>query len=148
MLISAMAFSQSSVSGYVYEDTNKNQKKENREKGIEGVAVSNGVQVVLTDKNGRYSLPVQEDQTIFVIKPSGYQTALNSNNLPQFYYHHKPQGSPADFKYKGVAPTGELPKELNFPLYNRTKIKILIFWFLEIHSLTQKKNWIISKEEL
>ena len=85
MLVSAMAFSQSSVSGYVYEDINKNQKKENREKGIAGVAVSNGVQVVLTDKNGRYSLPVQDDQTIFVIKPSGYQTAMNSNNLPQFY---------------------------------------------------------------
>ena len=64
MLVSAMALAQTSVSGYVFEDLNKNQKKENREKGIEGVAVSNGVQVVLTDKNGRYSLPVQEDQTI------------------------------------------------------------------------------------
>jgi len=83
LLISAMAFSQSSVSGYVYEDSNKNQKKENREKGIEGVAVSNGVQVVLTDKNGRYSLPIQEDQTVFVIKPSGYQTALNTIISPK-----------------------------------------------------------------
>ncbi len=27
LLVSAMAFSQTSVSGYVYEDTNKNQKK-------------------------------------------------------------------------------------------------------------------------
>lgn len=130
LLVSAMAFSQTSVSGYVYEDTNKNQKKENREKGVEGVAVSNGVQVVLTDKNGRYSLPVQDGQTIFVIKPSGYQTAFNSNNLPQFYYHHKPNGSPAEFKYKGSAPTGELPKELNFPIYQQNESKnfdILVF---------------------
>ncbi len=130
VLVSAMAFSQASVSGYIYEDSNKNQKKENREKGIEGVAVSNGVQVVLTDKNGRYSLPVQEEQTIFVIKPSGYQTVLNANNLPQFYYHHKPNGSPADFKYKGVAHTGDLPKELNFPLYPQKEDKnfdILVF---------------------
>ena len=82
LLISAMAFSQTSVSGYVFEDSNKNQKKENKEKGVENVAVSNGTQVVLTDKNGKYSLPIQEDQTIFVIKPSGYKLALNSNNLP------------------------------------------------------------------
>ncbi|WP_294219574.1 calcineurin-like phosphoesterase C-terminal domain-containing protein [uncultured Chryseobacterium sp.] len=130
LLISAMAFSQASVSGYVYEDGNKNQKKENREKGIERVAVSNGVQVVLTDKNGRYSLPVQDGQTIFVIKPSGYMTPVNTNNLPQYYYQYKPNGSPADFKYKGSAPTGELPKELNFGLYRQNESKnfdILVF---------------------
>jgi hypothetical protein len=34
LLISAMAFSQASVSGYVYEDSNKNQKKENKEKEL------------------------------------------------------------------------------------------------------------------
>jgi hypothetical protein len=34
MLISAMAFSQSSVSGYVYEDTNKNQKKKTVKKEL------------------------------------------------------------------------------------------------------------------
>lgn len=130
LLISAMAFSQASVSGYVYEDGNKNQKKENREKGIEGVAVSNGAQVVLTDKNGRYSLPVQEGQTIFVIKPSGYMTPVNGNNLPQYYYQYKPKGSPADFKYKGSAPTGELPKEINFALNRQNESKnfdILVF---------------------
>ncbi|WP_435522713.1 metallophosphoesterase N-terminal domain-containing protein [Chryseobacterium indoltheticum] len=93
LLISAMAFSQASVSGYVFEDINKNQKKEKREKGIENVAVSNGAQVVLTDKNGRYSLPITEGQTVFVIKPSGYMVALNQNNLPQYYYQYKPKGS-------------------------------------------------------
>ena len=76
LFISAMAFSQTSVSGYVFEDINKNQKKENREKGIEGVAVSNGSQVVLTDKKGKYSLPIADGQTIFVIKPSGYMVAF------------------------------------------------------------------------
>ncbi|KUJ56306.1 calcineurin-like phosphoesterase C-terminal domain-containing protein [Chryseobacterium aquaticum] len=130
LLISAMAFSQTSVSGYVFEDLNKNNKKENREKGIENVAVSNGLQVVLTDKSGRYSLPIQEDQTIFVIKPSGYKLPLNSNNLPQYYYQYKPKGSPVDFKYKGVLPTGTLPKEINFALQKQEESKnfdILVF---------------------
>lgn len=130
LFISAMAFSQTSVSGYVFEDINKNQKKENQEKGIEGVAVSNGSQVVLTDKKGKYSLPIADGQTIFVIKPSGYMVALNQNNLPQYYYQYKPNGSPTDFKYKGSAPTGTLPKELNFALYKQNESKnfdILVF---------------------
>jgi hypothetical protein len=130
LLISAMAFSQTSVSGYVFEDSNKNQKKENKEKGVENVAVSNGTQVVLTDKNGKYSLPIQEDQTVFVIKPSGYKLALNSNNLPQYYYQYKPKGSPTDFKYKGVALTGALAKEVNFALQKQEESKnfdILVF---------------------
>lgn len=130
LFISAMALSQTSVSGYVFEDLNKNLKKENREKGIEGVAISNGAQVVLTDKSGKYSLPVTEGQTIFVIKPSGYMTALNANNLPQYYYQYKPKGSPADFKYKGSEPTGTLPKEVNFALNRQNESKnfdILVF---------------------
>lgn len=130
LLISAMAFSQTSVSGYIYEDANSNLKKEKSEMGIEKVAVSNGVQVVLTDKNGKYILPIQENQTIFVIKPSGFKTPLKDNNLPQFYYQYKPNGSPTDFKYKGTLPTGELPKEINFALNKQTEDKnfdILVF---------------------
>lgn len=130
LLISAMAFTQTSVSGYVFEDANKNLNRESKEKGIANVAVSNGAQVVLTDQSGRYSLPVEDGQTIFVIKPSGYMTALNENNLPQYYYQYKPKGSPADFKYKGTAPTGALPKELNFALNKQNESKdfdILVF---------------------
>lgn len=130
LLISGIAFSQTSVSGYVYNDLNKNQQKDHHEKGIENVAVSNGVQVVLTDKKGRYNLPIQEDQTIFVIKPTGYKVPLNERNLPQFYYHHKPTGSPTDYKYQGVKPTGKLPKELNFSLQKQDEtdnFDILVF---------------------
>lgn len=35
MLVSAMAFSQSSVSGYVYEDINKNQKRKTVKKELQ-----------------------------------------------------------------------------------------------------------------
>lgn len=130
LLISAMAFSQNSVSGYVFEDANKNQKKDDREKGIEGVSVSNGIQVVKTDKTGAYILPVQDNQTIFVIKPAGYMTPVDKNNLPRYYYHHKPDGSPAELKYKGTQPTGSLPKELNFGIFRQNEsnnFDILVF---------------------
>ncbi len=120
---------QTTANGYVFADTNGNGKKDRTEKGIAQVAVSNGREVVLTDKNGEYALPVGQDNILSVIKPSGYQVALNQQNLPQFYYIHKPQGSPA-LKFKGVAPTGKLPRSVDFallPVREKEDFTALIF---------------------
>lgn len=117
VLISISAYSQQTAKGYVYDDTNRNGKKERREAGIAGVTVSNGTEVVLTDDKGYYSIPVDEGNTLFVIKPSGYKTAVDEDYIPQFYYHHKPEGSPQSLHFKGVSPTGKLPKSVDFPLY-------------------------------
>lgn len=106
---------QQMATGIVYEDVNQNGKKERRESGIPNVAVSNGKEVVLTDEKGRYKLPVDNDEIIFVIKPSGYEIPVNELNLPQFYYIHKPEGSP-ELDFAGVAPTGKLPKSVDFAL--------------------------------
>lgn len=105
------------VKGYVYEDANRNSVFDKTEKGLEGIAVSNGREVVLTDKKGRYELPVRGNCEIFVIKPSGYSVPAGKYGLPAHYYLHRPQGSPQGTKYAGIAPTDDLPKELNFPLY-------------------------------
>ncbi|MDR2815229.1 MAG: calcineurin-like phosphoesterase C-terminal domain-containing protein [Proteiniphilum sp.] len=113
---SILAYSQQTANGYVYDDANRNGKKERREAGIPNVAVSNGVDVALTDDKGFYTLPVSDGNTIFVIKPSGYKTPVDENFIPRFYYHHKPEGSPESFTYKGVSPTGNLPKSIDFAL--------------------------------
>ncbi|MCC9168426.1 calcineurin-like phosphoesterase C-terminal domain-containing protein [Pontibacter harenae] len=120
---------QTSVKGYVFEDANGNGKKERRENGVAQVAVTNGREVVLTDKKGRYELPIGSDNIISVMMPSGYKVALNKENLPQFYYNHKPSGSP-DLKFKGVAPTGKLPKSVDFalmPTEDKEEFTALIF---------------------
>lgn len=121
LLILNFAFSitliaQDQVTGLVYHDANQNGKKERREKGLAEIAVSNGVEVVLTDQNGRYSLPIGQDNIIFVIKPKGYAVPVSEQNIPQYFYIHKPEGSP-DLNYEGVAPTGNLPKSVDFGLY-------------------------------
>lgn len=115
-LFGMLGVAQDIAKGVVYQDINKNGKQDRREKGIENVAVTNGVEVVLTDKNGKYSLPISDDAIISVIKPSGYQVPVDANNLPQFFYIHKPNGSPKT-KFKGVAPTGKLPRKINFGLF-------------------------------
>lgn len=106
---------QQMASGCVFEDENNNGRKDRKEKGIANVAVSNGQDVVLTDTQGRYSLPVVDDNIIFVIKPIGYKLPLDDYNFPKSYYIHKPNGSPI-LSYKGSEPTGDLPKSIDFGL--------------------------------
>jgi predicted phosphohydrolase len=106
------------VTGAVFEDKNRNSQLDAGEKGIPDILVSNRHELVKTDMNGKYRLPVnQEDDIVFVIKPAGYVFPLNEKNLPQFYYIYKPKGSP-ELKYPGIPPTGKLPDALNFPLYS------------------------------
>lgn len=114
-LLSLNITAQNKVFGYVYHDINNSNSKEKNEQGIGRVAVTNGEEVVLTDENGKYELPIGCDNIIAVIKPSGYSITTNSDNLPQFFYNHKPQGSPR-LKFKGVDPTGKLPKSVDFGL--------------------------------
>ncbi len=124
------ANAQAMVGGFVYHDLNENQIKEAGEPGIPNVLVSNSVEVAKTDANGYYELPVTGDDVFFVIKPSTWQCPLNEDNLPQFYYLHKPDGYPAGFKYAGVSPTGALPSSLDFPLYpveEDPKFKAVVF---------------------
>lgn len=108
--------------GYVYVDANKNGKRDEGEKGVGGVRVSNGVKITKTDEMGRYKIAIADDTIIFVIKPGGYATAMAKNNVPQFFYIHKPAGSP-QLKFKGVDPTGPLPESVDFPLYPQKEPK-------------------------
>ena len=116
--------------GAVYHDINGNKTMDNNEPGIPNVYVSNGVEIVKTDKNGKYSIPISDDAIIFLIKPKDWMTPVNELNLPQFYYIHKPYGSPENFTFKGVNATGPLPKNINFPLYSergKSDFKMIVF---------------------
>ena len=104
------------VQGTVFDDVNRNGRFDLGESGVAGVKVSNGREVTKTDADGRYSLPVRPDMSVFVIQPSGWQVPTDSNFIPQFAYQHKPAGSPKALRYGGLGPTGPLPAAINFPL--------------------------------
>ncbi|NDJ59682.1 MAG: hypothetical protein GYB67_01075 [Chloroflexi bacterium] len=104
--------------GVVFEDLNGNLTLDADEPGIEGVMVTNGIQVVLTNAEGVYELPVRDEMVVVVTKPNNYDVPYNENLVPQNYYIHQPNGSP-DFiqTYAGIEPTGDLPESVDFPLY-------------------------------
>jgi len=118
------------ASGRVYHDANFNQQYDNGENLLPGVRVSNGEDVVTTNQQGRYELAVTSDTTLFVLKPQGWSTPISEDQLPRFYYTHKPAGSPTNMRYKGVEPTGPLPASVDFPLYPQeepSRFKAIMF---------------------
>ena len=104
------------ATGVVFSDANGNRKFDAGEKPLAGIRISNGSRIVKTGTDGRYSIDIADDTILFVIKPRGWRTPFSRNNTPEFYYNHKPQGSPP-LKYSGVAATGNLPESVDFPLY-------------------------------
>ncbi len=119
---SALASGTQKVRGVVFDDCNGNGLHDEGEPGIAQAAISNQEEVVLSGPDGQYEIAVTDDTIIFVSNPSGYTSPVDGNNLPQFYYIHKPKGSPT-LHYAGVAPTGPLPESLNFPMRRRTECK-------------------------
>ncbi len=111
----ALAASADVATGVVYHDANANGVRDPHEKGIARVRVSNGREIVRTDARGQYRLELNDGDTLFVIKPRGWQFPMNVNRCPQFWYNNRPKGSPP-LKYAGIAPTGELPRSLDFAM--------------------------------
>ena len=72
------------ATGRVFLDSNKNGLLDAGERGIAGVRVSNGLDVVTTNDEGRYTLPVDEQSIIFITKPRDYAIPVNAHMLPQF----------------------------------------------------------------
>ena len=112
---------QTPATGVVFHDANRNGLRDEGEVGLPDVLVSNQLELVKTDGAGRWRLMVDDDATIFVIKPRGWMTSVDPvSQLPRFYYTHKPAGSPK-LEHAGVAPTGPLPDSIDFPLHPRAE---------------------------
>jgi 3',5'-cyclic AMP phosphodiesterase CpdA len=120
--------------GVVYEDLNGDGRYQDTEPGVPGVTVSNGFDVTDTDADGRYRIAIEEGDTLFITKPSGWAVPSSSEKLPRFYYHHAPNGAPADRRprYRGIAPSGPLPDSIDFPLTRRPEpARFTSVWFAD-----------------
>lgn len=107
------------IKGFVFEDNNRDGIFNQGDFGIPNVMVSNGKEVVLTNPDGKYKFKKEDyrdDMNIFVTKPACYELPVDENNVPQFSYVHKKNGSSKELVFGGLTPTGMLPKKINFPL--------------------------------
>ncbi|MCJ7859622.1 calcineurin-like phosphoesterase C-terminal domain-containing protein [Corynebacterium kalidii] len=114
-VVDGAAEDQEVITGQVFDDTDRDSSLGTTEPGVAGVRVSNGVDVVTTDADGRYSLPARDNMSVFVTQPAGWQVPVDASNFAQFSYEHYPEGSP-DLTYGGLEPTGPVPTAVNFPL--------------------------------
>ena len=106
---------QSTFTGRVFDDANRNSVLDDGEQPIAGVPVSNGVDVTTTDEEGRYELPAGDNVTLSVTQPAGWQVPVDADNFAQFSYNHLPEGS-TDLRFGGLEPTGDVPAAVNFPM--------------------------------
>ena len=74
------------VTGLVYNDRNRNGRHDAGEPGLKGIPVSNGDTIVVTDRQGRYTLPRVEGASILPILPADYTMAGSRVVNANFFY--------------------------------------------------------------
>jgi hypothetical protein len=130
--------------GTVFLDQNGNGRLDGDERGIQGVSVSNGLDVVQTNGRGQYSIPLPPESILFISKPAEYEVPVDQNNLPQFYYIHYPSGTPpvAQWQNLVIEPTGPLPQAINFPLLPGMKgvTEFKVMGFADTQAGTQEEE--------
>jgi 3',5'-cyclic AMP phosphodiesterase CpdA len=87
----AVSPSRANVQGVIFEDRDGDGLRGTNEPVVPGVAISNGQVIALSDAQGHYDLATDsKTESVFVIKPSGYQTVLDAHLQPIFYSHLNP----------------------------------------------------------
>jgi hypothetical protein len=123
------AQTRSTVKGIVFHDKNENGVFDSGDNPLKDIAVSNGRDVVVTNRKGGYELPLRDNSALFVIKPRNWAVPVDENQIPRFYKMYSTTGI-SGTKYDGLPATGPLPESVDFPLLPSNepdKIKALIF---------------------
>jgi C terminal of Calcineurin-like phosphoesterase/N terminal of Calcineurin-like phosphoesterase/Calcineurin-like phosphoesterase len=97
----AMQVSAQGCYSRVYADNNANNRFDAGDAGVRNVAVSDGVHIVRSDRNGLYRLAAKPARSLFVIKPSGYSLPKRDDGLPDFFANQA--SAVTGLRYGGVA---------------------------------------------
>jgi hypothetical protein len=68
--------------GTVFLDENANGIFDKIEKGVNGICISNGKEVVQTNEKGEWQIESTLKKSVFVIKPAGFAVPVNQNQIP------------------------------------------------------------------
>lgn len=140
-----LAASEAWVRGVVHESTPGATGPTLHGPGVPRVQVSNGREIVSTDADGAFALPVLPGDTVFVIRPAGYDFAEGPEGLPAFWRHHFPAGSPA-LRHGGIAAGDAAATEWQVPLLPRpgratAREEVLVFGDPQPRSLSDVDHY-------
>ena len=68
--------------GTVFLDENANGIFDKIEKGVKGVCISNGKEVVQTNEKGEWQIQSTFKKSVFIIKPAGFAVRVNQHQIP------------------------------------------------------------------
>ncbi len=94
---------QQRVGGIVFEDGNQDGVFQSNEKGLEHILISNGDTIVMTDKQGRFALPISDNKCIFPILPNTY--SLSRKGIVSRHFLFTANSSQKELKFNfGLIP--------------------------------------------
>lgn len=127
--------------GTVFEDLDHDGAHDPDEPGIAGAKLSDGVQIVVTDAEGRYSLPIVDGRSIFMIKSAGYEADRRDNGLPDYWRNIRTTPGPA-LKYGGIPVQPVACKDFSLGLIedvnilrNQREMRVALFADPQVKSL-------------
>ena len=91
------------ASGFVFHDRSATGRRRIGDPGIAGAMVSNGRDIVQTDAEGRYRIPVGNGDGIFLIKPAHWTAPLGAGGVPRSFH-------------AGAITVMATPAQIDFPL--------------------------------
>lgn len=112
----ALAQADSHVTGTVFDDRNGDGRHGEGEPGIAGVAVSNGRAVARSDTQGRYVLASPAGDTVFVVKPAGWNVPKRAGSGLPGYWQQQPLRSASGLRQSGVD-AGAAVSRMDFALH-------------------------------
>jgi len=127
--VPALALPPPCNSGRVWEDTNADGRMDTGEKGLAGIKLSDGVELVVTDERGNYTLPVVDGRTTFLIKPATHDLPARRDGTPDFWAHVQREPGPR-LKFGGIP--AQVPMCRNFGLLPKKRVpagplEVLVF---------------------
>jgi len=89
VIAEALDPNEAAVTGILFDDANGNGARDDGEEGVGGVSVSDGVTVVETGADGRYSIEIdiarRTTDIVFITKPAGWAVPRDEFSTPRFY---------------------------------------------------------------
>lgn len=73
------------IRGVIFEDKNGNGILDKAEKGLSGIELSNGETIVVSDKQGKFSLTVEPNMSVFPILPDNYRLTGSKVQNANYY---------------------------------------------------------------